>query len=204
MSVYTKLMKARLELQSRKLNKSGHNKFAGYYYFELGDFLPAVQEIFAKHGLCGIVTYGTDIARLTIVDDEGGGSIEITSPMSSAALKGCHEVQNLGAVQTYIRRYLWVTAMEIVEHDALDSSKPLEEKKVVHAPTGTPIVNGARLGVIQAVAEAIKEHHANDDMAGAFEEYEGITDEEERVALWKLLPSNVRSDIKKFGQSVAA
>ena len=42
--------------------------------------------------------------------------------MSSAALKGCHEVQNLGAVQTYIRRYLWVTALEIVEHDAIDSS----------------------------------------------------------------------------------
>lgn len=126
MSVYSKLMKARLELQSRTLTKSGHNKFAGYYYFELGDFLPAIQEIFAKHGLCGIVTYGSEIARLTIVDDEGGGSIEITSPMSSAALKGCHEVQNLGAVQTYIRRYLWVTALEIVEHDALDSSKPIE------------------------------------------------------------------------------
>lgn len=126
MSVYSKLMKARLELQSRTLTKSGHNKFAGYHYFELGDFLPAIQEIFAKHGLCGIVTYGSEIARLTIVDDEGGGSIEITSPMSSAALKGCHEVQNLGAVQTYIRRYLWVTALEIVEHDALDSSKPIE------------------------------------------------------------------------------
>jgi hypothetical protein len=48
--------------------------------------------------------------------------IEITSPMSEAALKGCHAVQNLGAVQTYIRRYLWVTALEIVEHDAIDSS----------------------------------------------------------------------------------
>lgn len=128
MNVYQKLNAARLELQSRKLSKSGHNKFAGYSYFELGDFLPAIQEIFAKQGLCGIVTYGTETARLTIVDTGEGGSIEITSPMSTAALKGCHEVQNLGAVQTYIRRYLWVTAMEIVEHDALDSSKPIEEK----------------------------------------------------------------------------
>jgi hypothetical protein len=48
--------------------------------------------------------------------------------MSSAALKGCHEVQNLGAVQTYLRRYLWVAALEIVEHDALDSSKPLSDE----------------------------------------------------------------------------
>jgi hypothetical protein len=40
--------------------------------------------------------------------------------MSSAALKGCHDVQNLGAVQTYLRRYLWVNAFEIVEHDAIE------------------------------------------------------------------------------------
>ena len=203
MSIYTKLMAARLELQSRKLNKSGHNKFAGYSYFELGDFLPAVQEIFAKQGLCGIITYGTEIARLTIVDDEGGGSVEITSPMSSAALKGCHEVQNLGAVQTYIRRYLWVTAMEIVEHDALDSSKPLD-KKLVHTPTGEPLVTPERMRVIADVAEAVKDHFTNDDMVGAFEEYEGIQDGEERTALWKLLPAPVRSAIKKYGQSITA
>jgi hypothetical protein len=48
--------------------------------------------------------------------------IEFKCPMSSAALKGCHEVQNLGAVQTYLRRYLWTNAFEIVEHDAIDSS----------------------------------------------------------------------------------
>jgi hypothetical protein len=35
-------------------------------------------------------------------------------------------VQNLGAVQTYLRRYLWTNAFEIVEHDAIDSAKPIE------------------------------------------------------------------------------
>jgi hypothetical protein len=115
-------MAARLELQGRKLNKSGHNKFAGYKYFELGDFLPTIQEIFAQQGLCGVVSYLPDVAVLTITDMDDGTYIHINSPMSSAALKGCHEVQNLGAVQTYLRRYLWVTAMEIVEHDALDAT----------------------------------------------------------------------------------
>jgi hypothetical protein len=122
MSVYKKLMQARLALQNTKLNKSGHNKFAGYYYFELGDFLPTVQNIFNDAGLCGIVSFSTDIATLTITDTEGGSQIVITSPMGSAALKGCHEVQNIGAVETYQRRYLWVTAMEIVEHDSLDAT----------------------------------------------------------------------------------
>jgi hypothetical protein len=134
MSVHKKLMQARLELQKRDLKKSGNNKFAGYKYFELGDFLPAVQEIFAELGLCGVVSFGTEAACLCITDTDDGSELRIHSPMSSAALKGCHEVQNLGAVQTYLRRYLWVTAMEIVEHDALDSSEPLKpEAKFIPA-----------------------------------------------------------------------
>jgi len=134
MSVHKKLMAARLELQGRKLNKSGHNKFAGYKYFELGDFLPTIQEIFAEQGLCGVVSYLPDVAVLTITDMDDGTYIHINSPMSSAALKGCHEVQNLGAVQTYLRRYLWVTAMEIVEHDALDATTGASESPSLKPP----------------------------------------------------------------------
>lgn len=129
-------MKARLMLQKKELKKSGHNKFAGYYYFELGDFLPTVQEIFAELNLCGIVSYTADIAKLTITCTEGGGVVEITSPMGSAALKGCHEVQNVGAVETYQRRYLWVTAMEIVEHDVLDATTGSEKTKTAGMPEG--------------------------------------------------------------------
>lgn len=122
MNVYKKLMQARIDLQNTTLTKSGHNKFAGYKYFELGDFIPAIQNIFNGLGLCGTISYTNDLATLTIVDMADMSKIEITGPMSEAALKGCHAVQNLGAVQTYIRRYLWVTALEIVEHDAIDSS----------------------------------------------------------------------------------
>jgi hypothetical protein len=122
MSVYSKLNQARLALQNTQLVKSGHNKFAGYKYFELGDFLPAIQKIFAELELCGIVSFGQELATLTITDIKDNSKVEITSPMSTAALKGCHEVQNLGAVQTYIRRYLWVAALEIVEHDVVDAS----------------------------------------------------------------------------------
>lgn len=115
-------MEARILLQGKKLQKSGKNKFAGYNYFELADFLPTVQEIFASIGLCGVVSYGKEEATLEIIDcSDPEDAVVISSPMSSAALKGAHEIQNLGAVQTYLRRYLWVTAMEIVEHDALDA-----------------------------------------------------------------------------------
>ena len=122
MSVYKKLQQARLLLQSTKLSKSGKNKFAGYEYFELGDFLPAIQKICHDVGLCGVVSFNTDMAYLTIHDTDGDGFVTFTAPMSSAALKGCHDVQNLGAVISYLRRYLWVNCFEIVEHDALDAT----------------------------------------------------------------------------------
>ena len=122
MSVYKKLQQARLALQKTKLSKSGKNKFAGYEYFELGDFLPQIQNICAEVGLCGVLSFNTEMAYLTIHDTDGEGFVTFTSPMSSAALKGCHDVQNLGAVQTYLRRYLWTNAFEIVEHDALDAT----------------------------------------------------------------------------------
>jgi ERF superfamily len=127
MSVHKKLMEARIELQGTQLKKSGLNKFAGYSYFELGDFLPTIQAIFNKIGLCGVVSYATDMATLTITDVEDGTCLIITSPMAEANLKGTHPIQNLGAVETYQRRYLWMTAMEIVEHDILDATTGYEE-----------------------------------------------------------------------------
>jgi hypothetical protein len=154
MSVYKKLQDARILLQNTELKKSGHNKFANYKYFELGDFLPAIQKICDKVGLCGVVSFNHDMAFLQIIDTEDGNSIMFTSPMSSAALKGCHDVQNLGAVQTYLRRYLWVNCFEIVEHDALEPLTGKEDpvKKpdaVVAKPAATarsvPVVDSIKL-----------------------------------------------------------
>lgn len=155
MSVHKKIMQARISLQNSKLTKSGNNKFAGYKYFELGDFLPAAQRIFAELELCGIVSFGAEEATLTITDTEDNSQLVITSPMSTAALKGCHAVQNLGAVQTYIRRYLWVAALEIVEHDAIDmttgKAEPEQEEPAVNIERIVEsITNSADLNTLQS------------------------------------------------------
>jgi hypothetical protein len=134
MKVYKKLSDARIKLQRTELTKSGHNKFAGYKYFELGDFLPAVQSIFNEVGLIDAISFTEDLATMVVYDVDDGSSVTFTSPMGTANLKGCHEVQNIGAVETYQRRYLYVTALSIVEHDALDAvtgSQPVEVKPVV-------------------------------------------------------------------------
>jgi len=142
MTVHKKLMEARIELQGTQLKKSGLNKFAGYSYFELGDFLPTIQSIFYRIGLCGVVSYTKDYAELAITDVDDGTLITISSPMAEANLKGTHPIQNLGAVETYQRRYLWMTALEIVEHDVLDAQTGYEEnaRPVKVAPKPVPQV----------------------------------------------------------------
>jgi hypothetical protein len=129
MPVHQKINSLRQHIHSTPLKKTGHNKFSGYYYFELADFLvPALSKCF-ELDLCPMVSFTGDTATMTVTDLEDGSQVAITSPMSSASLKACHEVQNLGAVQTYLRRYLWVALLEIVEHDAIDSSHGAEKKK---------------------------------------------------------------------------
>jgi hypothetical protein len=129
MNIYEKLAEARQDFHMLDISKSGLNKFQGYKYFELADFLIPGMRVMRVQGLVPVVSFGTELATMTIYDVKTDATIVITSPMSTAALKGCHEIQNLGAVQTYLRRYLWVTALEIVEHDALDSSPPVEKPK---------------------------------------------------------------------------
>jgi hypothetical protein len=199
--VHKKLMQARILLQNAPLKKSGHNKFAGYSYFELGDFIPTINQIFSDVGLCGVVSYDAEIASLTITDIDDSTNIVITSPMADANLKGCHPIQNLGAVETYTRRYLWVTAMEIVEHDALDSSAPLKEEK--KAPVIAP-AQGIRdelpieeLRYLDELAVELIAICEKDPKAAWVRLEKENLEADQKVALWTLMPSNVRSAIKK-------
>ena len=200
MGVHKKLMEARILLQQAPLKKSGHNKFAGYSYFELGDFLPTINQIFSKVGLCGVVSFDKELATLTITDTEDSTEIKLTSPMAEANLKGCHPIQNLGAVETYTRRYLWVSAMEIVEHDALDSSAPLKEDKVIISPTQGAMDNipQEELQYLQELAMELIATCEQGDPKAAWERLEGENlDAEQKIALWTLLPSKVRAALKK-------
>lgn len=121
MSIYKKLQSARAAFHALPLKKTGRNEFSGFDYFELSDFLPKAIECLSKEGLVPVVSFGVDVATLTLHDDTGN-TVVVTSPMSKASLKACHEVQNLGAVQTYIRRYLYAALMELVENDVLDAT----------------------------------------------------------------------------------
>jgi hypothetical protein len=201
MNVYQKLNEARELFHAAPIKKSGLNKFAGYKYFELGDFVIPALQIFKHVGLTSVIRFGTDQAVMEIVNNEKPDEkIIFSSPMSTAALKGCHEVQNLGAVQTYIRRYLWVAALEIVEHDALDATVGKKGDGPVITPKGDigndiPDEEKEFLTEMAASCEELVSK-------GKAKEAKEMVDEaaleaDQKVWLWGQLSSTTRSAIKK-------
>ena len=148
MNVFGKLQKARVQLHGTALNKSGKNSFAKFNYFELADFIPTVTKIFNEVGLCGVVSFSADTAYLTVynVDGEKDDFVTFTSPLVMASMDRVQPIQSLGATHTYLRRYLWLMAMEIVENDAVDAAEPSSptlappfKPAKVEAPKPTPI-----------------------------------------------------------------
>lgn len=140
MNVFKKLQQARVKLHNTQLHKSGKNSFAKFNYFELGDFIPQVTAIFNDLGLCGTVSFTQDTAYLTVynVDGEKDDFTTFTSPMVYANMEKLQSIQNLGSTHTYMRRYLWLMCMEIVENDAVDSAEPATPKK---APVKDPVTS---------------------------------------------------------------
>lgn len=206
MSVYKKLMVARQKLHAMDLKKTGENKYAGYKYFELGDFLLPALDIFTELDLCAVVSFTAELATMTITDMETGTNLAITSPMGSAALKGCHEVQNIGAVETYQRRYLWVAALEIVEHDALDATTGSDRKAPGLSATGKAnptdgaweAMDGEQQEFLQKAAEwciqAVLDGRVQE--AASYILAQKLSPEE-TIALWTRMDSKVRTPLKK-------
>ncbi len=147
MSVYKKLQDVRVELQKTPLKKSGKNKHIGFEYFELGDFLPTVQELFLKHKLSSNFSIVQDEARLLVIDIEDNSQALFTTPTAPATLVKATPVQELGAMHTYVRRYLYVNALEIIENDVVDPA--MGDKKDA---TPEPLINGDQLVKISTLA----------------------------------------------------
>lgn len=129
MNVYQKLAQARLELKSAGLKQSGKNKGVGYTYFDLQDILPQTTMIEKELGLLSVVTFSNTEGTLTVINTEQPEEkIIFSSPLREAELRGCHPVQNLGAIETYVRRYLYLLAYEIVETEALNLTQGSGDK----------------------------------------------------------------------------
>ncbi len=130
MNIYEKVQNVKNKLMNANIKKSGFNKFAGYNYYELADFTPYIIEFCNEEKLFTSISFNKELALLEIINiEKPEEKIVYTSPMEDLELKGCNKVQALGGVETYSRRYLYMSAFDIVENDMFDGVEKKEDKK---------------------------------------------------------------------------
>lgn len=140
-SVLQKLQQARVMLQNKKLKKTGFNPFQKFNYFELGDFLPQINEIFNELKLYSHFNLYGDKAKLVIICTETNEQVQFTTPIQQ--VKENAKMQDIGAIHTYSKRYLYYNALEIIENDLIDCKDnslqaPKQEKKAPKKETKQP------------------------------------------------------------------
>lgn len=130
-NIYTKLMEVRVAFHKLELKKSGHNKFAGFKYYELGDFLVPATRLLQEANLCPMISFNNELATMTLINgDNPEEQIQFTSPMRELSLKGTNEIQNLGGIQTYLTRYLYIQLLNVVEADSFDAVSGRDDKSM--------------------------------------------------------------------------
>lgn len=120
-TLFEKIQCVRVGLQKTEVKKSGKmNGREGKPYLELADFTPQLNELMLAERFTAIVNFTAAEATLTAYDFDSEQTFTITSPMREVKVTGCNDMQNLGAVETYQRRYLYMAMFDIAESDILD------------------------------------------------------------------------------------
>ena len=122
MNIYEKLLAVRQGFADAKIKKSGVNKFSGFNYFELSDIVPTITRLCTQVKALPLINYGEGVATLRFINAEKPEeTIEISCEMKEGGSKGMNPAQAYGSVQTYTRRYLYLTLFDITEPDVLDA-----------------------------------------------------------------------------------
>lgn len=148
------IIEIRVKLQNAKLKKSGKNKFAGFEYFELADFLPKLNELmldekvndrfYIKDNYATLeLRKGNEIniytmpfvlfdTPLNFKKDKNGNFMK-DSNGNYLEVKSMQDIQYLGALNTYYKRYLYLNAFGITDGEIIDSmdNSELEDSKKV-------------------------------------------------------------------------
>lgn len=144
MNVFQKLIKAREMFLNADVQKTGKNMHLSFKYFELDDIVPIATRIFNEVGLVGIVNFTDTVAIMNIVNTENPDeAIAFSSPfnqiqpiISKEGKAATNEMQALGSSITYMRRYLYMMALDICESDSIDANlgKPVTAPSESKAP----------------------------------------------------------------------
>lgn len=170
------IIQIRVDLQKSKIKKSGKNKYAGFEYYELADFLPRLNELMLQYGINDKFTIEEDKATLTLIKGEETQSYNIPferfdTPLNKNGSPSMQDIQYLGALNTYYKRYLYLNAFGITDGEVIDSMDNNEiqkgaksTKKVTKATEKKEQPKGADLPIQESQIERIKELYTAEEL----------------------------------------
>jgi hypothetical protein len=170
-------------------------------YVDLAGCIEAVVDALNAAGIALIQRTSEDSTGVTVETvfvHESGEMMECGKLHVPAAKQ---DPQGYGSALTYARRYSLMAAAGIAPEDDDGNAASRTPAPKVSA-TKTDLVPPSRMAIVADVAAAIDERISANDLIGAYEEYSGITDVEEKTALWGMLDSKTRSSIKKHAESL--
>ena len=162
-------------------------------YVDLAGCVEAVVDALNAAGIALVQRTSEDSTGVTVETvfvHESGETLECGKLHVPASKQ---DPQGYGSALTYARRYSLMAACGIAPED--DDGNAASKVKV--SATKTDLVTPHRMNVVADVAAAINERMSASDVIGALDEFQGITDVEEKTALWGMLDSKTRSAIKK-------
>ena len=140
--IYLKLRDARREFLAKGVEASGYNGHADFDYFELADIVPIANEVFDDQNLFLYVSFEDNKCVGTLVDmDEEESFLTFTLPhekIADPAKFRMNEMQALGAETTYLRRYMYMVVLDIIQSDGIDFQKKDEAPAVKPDKKSTP------------------------------------------------------------------
>ena len=178
-SVMKKLQKSRVDWQSKPRKKSGFNKFQNFKYFVLKDILPTVNEIFNKNGLYSQYNLTKDYAELIITDNSTGDYLIYKIPVQKLDNP---TMQNIGAINTYSKRYLYMNALEIEEDEDELDSQDLDK----------PVKKESKEELIKKISEALGEAKLNTWLKTSKKEKIEDFTVEELSKVWNSYSKNIK------------
>jgi hypothetical protein len=122
-SIYLKIQTARKMLRGKNLRKSGWNSYKNYFYYELEDILPAVDDISEELKLYTELNLENDRAVLTVINLENPAEQRnFVTPLIPPESDKCKSMQDLGGFETYAHRYALIRAFHITEPCVIDAN----------------------------------------------------------------------------------
>lgn len=120
-----------MDFLNENVKKTGFNKYSNFSYYQLDDILPVCTRIGAKYRVLMLYAIEKERAILTMINlDDLEDMMFFDMPVADAAVKGGSAIQNLGALMTYTKRYLYMDAFSIAEPDEMDADIGREKTEV--------------------------------------------------------------------------